>query len=164
MPDALSLLLMLLLRWIHFVGGVTWIGTIFYLRLVGLPSMASSDGNRLSSNSVSRLNLVLVTMSITGLTAGVVLALVLSGLDANVFATTVWGLSVFAGAIFALTALVATFAGVMPILEQISAGGQDTRQRALLFRRGKLWLNLAAIFGVLVLLMMAYAGSLGGFA
>ena len=160
MPDATSVLLVIL-RWIHFLWGVTWIGTIFYLRAVELPFMKSRGDLRLSADAISRLNLVLVATSIIGLTAGVVMALFLTGLNANVFTSSPWGFSIFIGAIFALVALVATFAGFIPTLERLSSEKRSASEQALLLRKGELWLNLAALSGVLVLFMMAYAGSLG---
>ncbi len=158
MSDSLSLGL-LLLRWIHFVGGVIWIGTLVYLRLIEFPRVTSRGSPSIPSDLVNRLNILLVAASITGLTAGVGLALILSNLSSNIFTSTGWGYSIFFGSILALIALVATFGGVMPALDKLSSPSKDTRNHSIIARRGELWLDAAILFGVLVLLIMAYAGT-----
>ncbi len=150
---------LLLLRWIHFVGGVIWIGTLVYLRLIELPRVKSRESLSIPSDLVNRLNILLVVASITGLTAGVGLALILSNLSSNVFTSTGWGYSIFFGSILALIALVATFGGVMPALDKLSSLSMDTRNHSIIARRGELWLDAAILFGIIVLLMMAYAGT-----
>src|SRR5712692_1143866 len=161
MPDP-TFIVMFILRWIHFVGGVTWIGSLFYLRFVALPSQKTHDSH-LSMESVSRLTTTLVVSSISGVTAGVAMALILSGLNTGVFTSTGWGIAIAIGAFFALLLLVATFVGVIPALEQLSEVSGESSLKDSLRRREELWLNVAMVLGVSVLLAMAYAGSIVGF-
>ncbi len=161
MPDP-TFIVMFILRWIHFIGGVTWIGSLFYLRFVALPSQKTHDPH-LSMSSVSRLSTLLVVSSISGVTAGVSMALILSGLNSGVFTSTDWGIAIVIGAFFALLLLMATFVGVIPALEQLSEISGESSLKDSLRRRGELWLNVAIVLGVSVLLAMAYAGSIVGF-
>ncbi len=157
-PDGFSLLV-LGLRWAHFVGGIIWIGTIFYLGMFFLPAVRRGKVVPLSQELVSRLNVLLASSSVVSIVAGVSLALVISNLDTGVFASTAWGLSIFVGGLFALGALVCTFAGVLPALDRLSGKGVENDERDRIIAGTQKWLRLAVVFGVLVLLMMAAAGS-----
>ncbi len=159
MPDNFSFL-MLVLRWAHFAGGVTWFGTIFYLDLSYFPAVQRGKASPLSQELVTRLNILLVFSSILSIVAGVSLALVLSNLDTGVFTSTAWGLSIFAGGLFALGALISTFAGVLPALDRLSSKEVENDERNRIMARTRRWLTLTVVLGVLVLLMMATAGSI----
>ena len=156
-----TFIVMFILRWIHVIGGVTWIGSLFYLRFVVLPSQ-NAPAPHLSMNSVSRLTILLVVSSISGVTAGVAMALILSGLNTGVFTSTNWGIAIAVGAVFAFILLIATFVGVIPTLEQISEISGESSLKDSLRAREELWLNVAMVLGVSVLLAMAYAGSIMG--
>ena len=43
MPDGMALFEMLL-RWIHFLAGITWIGLLYFFNLVNVPLMKALDG------------------------------------------------------------------------------------------------------------------------
>ena len=152
---------MLILRWIHFVGGVTWIGSLFYLRFVAFSSQKTHDPH-LSMKSVSRLSTLLVVTSISGVTAGAAMAFMLSDLNTGVFTSTYWGIAIGIGAFFALLLLVATFVGVIPALEQLSEKSGESSLKESFRRKVELWLNVAIVLGLSVLLTMAYAGSIAG--
>ncbi len=149
------LLLMLILRWIHFLGGVAWIGTIFHLGMVEFPSLSSSRDKAVSPTFATKLNTVLVSMSITSLTAGVAMSLVISGLDTGFFTSTSKGLLISVGAISALVVLVATFAGIMPSLEHLTIEGLDQSKREAILTKGRAYVRVGMLFGSLVLLFMA---------
>ena len=136
-----------------------WIGSLFYLRFVAFPSLRTSN-SRLSTHSVSKLNTLLSVTSISGITAGVAMALIISGLNTGVFTSTVWGIAISLGAFFALLLLITTFVGVIPALVQLSEAGDESSLKDSLQRRGELWLNVAVVLAVTVLLAMAYAGSI----
>ena len=159
MPDALSYLL-LILRGIHLLGGVAWIGTIFFLGMVELPSMRRGRAGSFSSEFVSRLNGLLVVTSMSSVVAGVSMALLLSGLNTGIFISTNWGLSIFLGGLVALGALVATFAGVLPVLERLSSEELQASEWNLALSRAQKWLNITIVLGAMVLLMMASASTL----
>ena len=153
-------IVMLFLRWVHFVGGVAWIGTIFYLGMVQIPAMGKARSYAISPEYVSKLNNVFIFTSISNVVAGVSIALVISGLDSGVFTSTVWGLSILAGGLLALAALATTFRGVIPAMERLSLGDLTDSERLELFGRGRTWVNATMFLGTAVLLMMAAAGSL----
>jgi uncharacterized membrane protein len=158
MPDNF-LFLTLVLRWVHFVGGVTWFGTIFYLDLSYFPEVQRGKATPLSRELVSRLNILLIFSSILSIVAGISLALVLSNLDTGVF-TSAWGVSILVGGLFALGALVCTFAGVLPALDRLSGREIENDERNRIIAGARKWLTLAVVLGILVLLMMATAGSI----
>ncbi len=149
---------MLFLRWVHFFGGVFWIGTLFYLGMVQLPALSRARTGGLSEEHVSRLNSLLVITSMSSIVAGVSMALIISQLDTGVFFSK-WGLSILGGGVLALVALVATFAGVLPALQRLSSSQLDETVRGMALRLGQRWLNLTMALGSLVLLMMAMTGS-----
>lgn len=159
MADALSYLL-LVLRVVHLLGGVAWIGTIIFLGIVQLPSIRRGRTGSLSSEYVSKLNNLLVVTSMSSAVAGVSMALLFSRLNTGIFISTNWGLSIFAGGLLALAALVTTFAGALPVLERLSSPGLSDKERDRLLAKGQNWLNATIILGILVLLMMASSGSL----
>ncbi len=153
---------MLFLRWVHFVGGVIWIGTIFYLGMVQIPAMRKAGSYAVSPEYVSKLNNVFIFTSISNVVAGVSMALVISGLDSGIFTSTVWGLSILVGGLLAMVALATTFRGVIPTMERLSLGELTDGERRELFGRGRIWVNATMALGTAVLLMMAAAGSLSG--
>ena len=154
-----TFIVMFALRWIHFIGGVTWIGSLFYLRFVVFPSMKTPKPH-LSMLSVSKLSTLLIITSISGITAGVAMALILSGLNTGIFTSTDWGIAISLGAFFALLLLITTFVGVIPTLEQLSEAAEGSSLKDNLLRRGELWLNVAVGLALTILLAMAYAGSI----
>ncbi len=159
MTDLLTIV-MLFLRWVHFVGGVAWIGTIFYLGMVQIPAMRKTGSYRVSPENVSKLNNVFIFTSISNIVAGVSLALVISGLNSSVFTSTVWGLSIFVGGLLAMAALATTFRGVIPAMERLASGELTDSERSDLFGKGRTWVNATMALGTAVLLAMAVAGSL----
>ncbi len=159
MTDLLTIV-MLFLRWIHFVGGVTWIGTIFYLGMVEIPAMRKARTYGISPETVSKLNNVFIFTSISNIVAGVSLALVISGLNTGVFTSTVWGLSILVGGLLAMAALATTFRGVIPAMERLSSVELTDSERRELFGKGRTWVNATMALGTAVLLAMAAAGSL----
>ncbi len=148
-------ILMLILRWIHFLGGVVWIGTIFHLGMVEFPSLATTQNKTLSTTFANKLNTVLISTSIVSLTAGVAMSLVVSGLDTGFFTSTSKGLSITIGAVSALVVLVATFTGITPSLERLTTEGLDEYEREVILSKGRAWVRVAMLFGSLVLLFMA---------
>ena len=159
MPNVLAVVL-LILRWVHFLGGVIWFGTMIYLGIVQFPTIGRNGAAKVSSDSVSRLNILLVVASVLSAVTGVSIALMISGLDTGVFTATGWGLSVFFGGLFTLIALVTTFAKVLPALERLSSGTLSNTEERRAAREGQNWVNATVVLGVLVLLLMASAGSL----
>jgi uncharacterized membrane protein len=159
LADLLAIV-MLFLRWIHFVGGVTWIGTIFYLGMVQIPAMRKTGNYGISPENVSKLNTVFIFTSVSNVVAGVSLALVISRLNTGVFTSTVWGLSILVGGLVAMVALATTFRGVIPTMERLSSGELTNNERRELFEKGRTWVNATMALGTVVLLMMAAAGSL----
>ncbi len=146
---------MLVLRWIHFLGGVAWVGTIFHLGMVELPSLSPSQERTVLPAFAKKLNTLLVTTSITSLTAGLAMSLLISGLDTGFFTSTSKGLSISIGAISALIVLVATFAGIMPSLERLTIEGLDQKKKEVILSKARNWARVAMFFGSLVLLFMA---------
>jgi len=43
-PSDLGSNVQLVLRWIHFVAGITWIGLLYFFNLVNVPLMKALDG------------------------------------------------------------------------------------------------------------------------
>ena len=43
-PDDAATWVDLILRWIHFVAGITWIGLLYFFNLVNVPLMKALDG------------------------------------------------------------------------------------------------------------------------
>src|ERR1700757_3162759 len=43
-PAGTTPTLQLLLRWVHFIGGITWVGLLYYFVLVNTPFLAKADG------------------------------------------------------------------------------------------------------------------------
>lgn len=84
----------------------------------------------------------------------------MSNLDTGVFTSTAWGLSIFVGGLFALGALISTFGGVLPTLERLSSKELGNGERDRIMSRTRKWLALTVVLGVMVLLMMATAGSI----
>ncbi len=158
MVDAYSAT-MLAIRIVHFVGGVTWIGSMIYLGLVHLPSMKGTNGNNLTPRAVSRLTNLLIITTIPSLTAGAAMALILSGLNTDTLTASPWGLSIMVGGLIALAALATTFAVVLPTLEKLSAENLQSLDRESLVARCQLWARITIILGVLVLATMAAAGT-----
>ncbi len=127
--------------------------------MVQLPSMRRGKAGNFSSEYVSKLNNLLVITSMSSIVAGVSMALFLSGLNTGIFISTNWGLSIFLGGLVSLGALVATFGGVLPVLDRLSSEELSASERNLALARGQKWLNVTTVLGVIVLLMMANAGS-----
>ncbi len=152
--------ILLILRWVHFLGGVVWIGTIIYLGTVHFPAVRRNGTLAVSQESVQKMNNLLVVASILSAVTGVSIALMISGLNTDVFTATSWGISIFVGALFTLVALVTTFAKVLPALERLSSGTPGKIEDRRTIREAQIWINVTMALGVLVLLMMASAGSL----
>ena len=150
---------MLAIRLVHFIGGVTWIGSMVYLGLVHLPSVKEKSENTLTLRGVSRLTNLLIITTIPSLTAGAAMALILSGLNTDILTASPWGLSIMAGGLIALAALVTTFTVVLPCLEKLSAENLQAHERDSLVARCQRWARITIILGILVLATMAAAGT-----
>lgn len=95
--------------------------------------------------------------------AGVSMALILSGLNTDIFVSTIrgfWGISILLGGIFALVALASTFAGVMPALERLSSPLLPENERIPVLERAQRWLQVTMLTGAAVLFLMASAVTL----
>src|SRR5438874_5160238 len=43
LPESFSVNLLLLLRWVHFIAGITWVGLLYFFNLVNVPFMKTVD-------------------------------------------------------------------------------------------------------------------------
>lgn len=87
------------------------------------------------------------------------MALILSGLNTDILTASPWGLSIMAGGLIALAALSTTFSVVLPTLEKLSAENLQAQDRDSLVVRCQRWARITVILGILVLTMMAAAGT-----
>jgi len=157
------MVLLLVLRWVHFLGGVAWIGTIFYLGSVQLPAMRRGKLGAMSPEYVTWLNNLMVATSMSSVIAGVSMALILSGLNTEVFVSTIrgfWGIAILLGGMFALASLVLTFAGVIPALQRLSSPLLTDSEKIPLLEKAQTWLKVTMLTGATVLLLMASAVTL----
>ena len=168
MADAVSLL-QLVLRWLHFVGGFGWLGSLAFLAAVLSPSLsrlAAPQRVALLEAVAPRLNQLLIATSIVNVVAGASLALVRSNLEAGIFLGSQWGLAILSGAIIALILLAITAGIILPLLEHYIPNVDETafsrvseEESASLEVRLRRWSGLAAGLGVAVLFFMALAVS-----
>ncbi len=168
MVDAIALL-QLGLRWLHFVGGFGWLGSLLFLAAALSPSLsrlAPPQRLALLEALAPRLNRLLLATSITNVVAGASLALLRTKLETGIFLSSQWGLTILFGALMALALLVITAGMILPLLERYSpnldvasSARISEQESASLEAKLRRWSGLGAALGAAVLFFMALAVS-----
>ncbi len=157
-----------LLRWLHFLSGITWIGLLYYFNFVQGPFFAEADA---ATKSVATQKLVPRALwwfrwsaSLTFLTGALIIANRAAAKPADVPAMNPWAAAIFTGALFG-TVMLANVWGVIwrnqkiVIASAVAAakGGQANPAAAAAGRRAFLASRTNVVFSIPMLFFMGAA-------
>jgi len=161
-----------LLRWLHFLSGITWIGLLYYFNFVQGPFFAEADA---ATKSVATQKLVPRALwwfrwsaSLTFLTGALIIANRASQSPAGVPVMNPWSAAIFTGALLGTLMLVNVWGVIwrnqkVVIASAVAAasGGQANPAAAAAGRRAFLASRTNVVFSIPMLFFMGAASHLG---
>src|SRR5438552_17790367 len=159
----------LLLRWLHFLAGITWIGLLYYFNFVQGPFFAEADGATKSAATQKLVPRALwwfrwgaMFTFLSG--AAIITKRVLQAPPGTSVMTSPWGEAIFTGALFGTLMFVNVWAVIWPkqqivIASAVAAagGGQANPAAAAAGRRAFLASRTNVVFSVPLLFFMGAA-------
>jgi len=159
----------LLLRWLHFLAGITWIGLLYYFNFVQGPFFAEADGATKSAATQKLVPRALwwfrwgaMFTFLSG--AAIITKRVLQAPPGTSVMTSPWGEAIFTGALFGTLMFVNVWAVIWPkqkvvIASAVAAagGGQANPAAAAAGRRAFLASRTNVVFSVPMLFFMGAA-------
>src|SRR2546426_11202118 len=159
----------LLLRWLHFLAGITWIGLLYYFNFVQGPFFAEADGATKSAATQKLVPRALwwfrwgaMFTFLSG--AAIITKRVLQAPPGTSVMTSPWGEAIFTGALFGTLMFVNVWAVIWPkqqivIASAVAAagGGQANPAAAAAGGRAVLASRPNAVFSVPVVFFMGAA-------
>src|SRR2546425_5720976 len=157
-----------LLRWLHFLSGITWIGLLYYFNFVQGPFFAEADA---ATKSVATQKLVPRALwwfrwsaSLTFLTGALIIANRASARPAGVPVMNPWSAAIFTGALFGTLMLVNVWGVIwrnqkVVIASAVAAasGGQANAAAPAAARRAFLASRTNVVFSIPMLFFMGAA-------
>ena len=159
----------LLLRWLHFLAGITWIGLLYYFNFVQGPFFAEADGATKSAATQKLVPRALwwfrwgaMFTFLSG--AAIITKRVLQAPPGSSVMTSPWGEAIFTGALFGTLMFVNVWAVIWPKQQIVIAsvvaaagGGQANPAAAAAGRRAFLASRTNVVFSVPMLFFMGAA-------
>jgi uncharacterized membrane protein len=159
-----------LLRWIHFLSGITWIGLLYYFNFVQGPFMAEADA---ATKSVATQKLVPRALwwfrwaAMVTFLSGAIILLIRGAAGAGVWANS-WGISILTGAAFGTAMFLNVWLVIWPNQKiviasaaAVAGGGQADPRAAAAARRAFLASRSNVVFSFPMLFFMGAASHLG---
>ena len=157
-----------LLRWVHFLAGITWIGLLYYFNFVQTPFFAETDA-AVRSGAIQKLVPRALWWFRWGamftFLAGILIYLhKLAGMGGSVFYTSSYGLSITIGGLLGTIMFLNVWLVIWPKQKvviasttQVAQGGQALPEAAASARRAALTSRTNTVFSIPMLFYMAAA-------
>ncbi len=124
--------LMVLLRILHIVSGVFWVGTLFFMEIILEPRLRAL-GPTMQNPVMGALMPVLMPVNIVNATitilSGVAMTLIMRGSALGTFLATGWGWAILLGFVTTIAAAVVGFGFVVPAGLRLGKLGQSIQGR-----------------------------------
>ena len=157
-----------LLRWLHFLSGITWIGLLYYFNFVQGPFFAEADAATKSAATQKLVPRALwwfrYSASLTFLTGAFIIGIRASARPAGVPVMNPWSAAIFTGALFGTLMLINVWGVIwrnqkIVIASAVAAasGGQANPAAAAAGRRAFLASRTNVVFSVPMLFFMGAA-------
>lgn len=161
-----------LLRWVHFLAGITWIGMLYYFNFVQTPFFAEADPGVRSAaiqKLVPRALWWFRWGAMFTFLAGILIYLHKLGELGGAFFTTTYGIAITIGGLLGTLMFLNVWLVIWPAQKvviasatQVAQGGQAIPEAAARARRGALASRTNTVFSIPMLFYMGAASHFGG--
>jgi uncharacterized membrane protein len=158
-------------RWAHFLGGITWIGLLYYFNFVQVPAfpqMGAPARNEVLANIAWRALFLFRWGAVVTVVSGLLILGFNEQYDSDYFQSTS-GTSIFSGAVLGIIMLANVWLVIWPAQQtvigsarRVMAGGEADPAAAAAGRRGLLASRQNTIFSIPLLFFMGFTGHLAG--
>ncbi len=165
-------LVLFILRWIHFLAGVTWIGILYYFNFVQTPFFAETEAPVRSGAIIKLVPRALWWFrwgAMFTFLAGIIIYLHKMGQSGADFFTTNYGVAITIGGLMGTIMFLNVWLVIWPAQQvviasttQVAQGGQALPEAAARARRAALASRTNTVFSVPMLFYMGAASHYGG--